>query len=121
MIPLKLRMRNFMCYSEDVPPLDLSDIHVACLVGDNGHGKSAILDAMTWALWGKARARSPDELIHQGKREMEVELEFLLADNRYRIIRKRDKKGRGRSSLEFQLKDNGRFRPLTGDTIRQTQ
>ena len=89
MIPLKLRMRNFMCYSEDVPPLDLSDIHVACLVGDNGHGKSAILDAMTWALWGKARARSPDELIHQGKTEMEVELEFLLADNRYRIIRKR--------------------------------
>jgi len=121
MIPLKLRMRNFMCYSEDVPPLDLSDIHVACLVGDNGHGKSAILDAMTWALWGKARARSPDELIHQGKTEMEVELEFLLADNRYRIIRKRDKRGRGRSSLEFQLKDNGRFRPLTGDTIRQTQ
>ncbi len=121
MIPLKLRMRNFMCYSEDVPPLDLSDIHVACLVGDNGHGKSAILDAMTWALWGKARARSDDELIHQGKREMEVELEFLLADNRYRIIRKRDKRGRGRSSLEFQLRDNGHFRPLTGDTIRQTQ
>jgi len=121
MIPLKLRMRNFMCYSEDVPPLDLSDIHLACLVGDNGHGKSAILDAMTWALWGKARARSPDELIHQGKTEMEVELEFLLADNRYRVIRKRDKRGRGRSSLEFQLKDNGRFRPLTGDTIRQTQ
>lgn len=121
MIPLKLRMRNFMCYSEDVPPLDLSDIHVACLVGDNGHGKSAILDAMTWALWGKARARSPDELIHQGKTEMEVELEFLIADNRYRIIRKRDKRGRGRSSLEFQLRDDGRFRPFTEDTIRQTQ
>lgn len=121
MIPLKLRMRNFMCYSEDVPPLDLSDIRVACLVGDNGHGKSTIVDAMTWALWGKARARSDDELIHQGKREMEVELEFLLADNRYRIIRKRDKRGGGKSSLEFQLKDNGRFRPLTGDTIRQTQ
>lgn len=121
MIPLKLRMRNFMCYSEDVPPLDLSDIHLACLVGDNGHGKSAILDAMTWALWGKARARSDDELIHQGKTEMEVELEFLLADNRYRIIRKRDKRKGGRSSLEFQLRDNGRFRPLTEDTIRQTQ
>lgn len=121
MIPLKLRMRNFMCYSEDVLPLDLSDIHLACLVGDNGHGKSAILDAMTWALWGKARARSDDELIHQGKTEMEVELEFLLADNRYRIIRKRDKKRGGRSSLEFQLRDNGRFRPLTEDTIRQTQ
>ena len=110
-----------MCYSEDVPPLDLSDIRVACLVGDNGHGKSTIVDAMTWALWGKARARSDDELIHQGKREMEVELEFLLADNRYRIVRKRDKRGGGKSSLEFQLKDNGRFRPLTRDTIRQTQ
>jgi len=79
MIPLQLRVRNFMCYRDNVPPLDFSGIHLACLTGANGHGKSALLDAMTWALWGKARARRDDELIHLGQSEMEVEFTF---DNR---------------------------------------
>ena len=50
-----------MCYREE-QTLDFSGIHLACLTGDNGHGKSTLLDAMTWALWGKARARRDDDL-----------------------------------------------------------
>ena len=66
MIPLKLTLHNFMCY-RDPAPLDFSGMHLACLSGNNGHGKSAILDAMTWALWGKARSNQADELIHLGQ------------------------------------------------------
>ncbi len=122
MIPLTLDMRNFMCYGEQVSSLDFSGIHLACLAGDNGHGKSAIIDAMTWVLWGKARTQRDDDLIHLGETDMEVEFEFLLADNHYRILRQRRKNGtRGRTTLEFQIRDNGRFRSLTGDTMRQTQ
>ena len=120
MIPLKLQLRNFMCYRE-LDSLDFSGIHLACLAGDNGHGKSALLDAMTWALWGKARAKHDDELIHLGQTEMEVEFEFALGENRYRVIRKRDSHGRGQSSLELQVRDDHLFRPLTEPTIRQTQ
>ncbi len=122
MIPLKLQLRNFMCYRE-VEALDFSGIHLACLAGDNGHGKSALLDAMTWALWGKARlgARRDDELIHLGQTEMEVEFTFALDGNRYRIIRKRDSRGSGQSGLEFQVWDGQAFRPLTAPTIRDTQ
>jgi exonuclease SbcC len=120
MIPLKLQLRNFMCYRE-LDSLDFSGIHLACLAGDNGHGKSALLDAMTWALWGKARAKRDDELIHLGQREMEVEFEFALGENRYRVIRKRDSQGRGRSALELQVRDDHLFRPLTEPTMRQTQ
>jgi exonuclease SbcC len=120
MIPLKIQLRNFMCYRE-LDSLDFSGIHLACLAGDNGHGKSALLDAMTWALWGKARAKRDDELIHLGQTEMEVEFEFALGENRYRVIRKRDSHGRGRSSLELQVRDDHLFRPLTEPTMRQTQ
>ncbi len=120
MIPLKLRMCNFMCYRQ-VDNLDFSGIHLACLAGDNGHGKSALLDAMTWALWGKARARSDDELIYLGQTEMEVEFEFELSGNRYRIIRKRKSGKRGRSVLEFQVQSKGQFRALTEPTMRDTQ
>ena len=133
MIPLKLYMRNFMCYREQT--LDLRGIHLACLTGRNGHGKSAILDAITWALWGHSRvgARRDDELVHIGQDEMEVEFEFhLLAGRssdssvRYRVIRKRTKSGtrrRGQSSLDFQGWDDveGKFRSLTEPAISQTQ
>jgi exonuclease SbcC len=122
MIPLRLGIRNFMCYGEQVPPLDFSGIQLACVAGDNGHGKSALIDAITWAVWGKARTQRDDDLIYLGKADMQVEFEFALDDNHYRIIRQRRKNGtRGRTTLEFQIGDAGRFRSLTGNTARQTQ
>ena len=68
MIPIRLELENFLCYRQP-DPLDFSGIHVACLAGDNGAGKSSLLDAITWALWGRARARRDDELIHMGQGE----------------------------------------------------
>ena len=122
MIPVKLHLHNFLCYRQ-VPPLNFQGLHLACLTGDNGSGKSALLDAMTWALWGKARARRDDEMIHHGQTEMEVEFEFLLGEGRYRVIRKRDSRGRGQSALELHGWDESerRFRPLTEPTLRATQ
>ena len=35
MIPLKLSVRNFLCYRDNVPTLDFEGIHIACLCGDN--------------------------------------------------------------------------------------
>jgi DNA repair protein SbcC/Rad50 len=102
MIPHKLRLRNFMCYREE-QSLDFGGIHLACLTGDNGHGKSALLDAITWALWGRARARRDDELIALGETEMWVEFEFGLGPQRYRVWRQRSKKGRGQSDLHFYI------------------
>ena len=99
MIPVRLHLRNFMSYTDVHEPLCFDGIHVAVLTGDNGHGKSALLDAITWALWGKARGRSVDELIHAGASEMEVEFEFLLDDQQYRVIRKRQRRGKYGSSL----------------------
>jgi len=120
MIPMKLRLRNFMCYREPMP-LDLTDIHLACLAGDNGHGKSALLDAMTWALWGRARARNDDELVAIGEKDMEVEFEFRLGDAHYRVIRKRSLGRQSKGALEFQVEDSGSFRSFTANTQHETQ
>jgi DNA repair protein SbcC/Rad50 len=125
MIPVRLKLRNFMCYREDVPTLDFSGIHLACLSGDNGNGKSAIIDAITWALWGEARSKSADDLINTTQNEMEVEFEFNIGSQLYRIIRKRSRpkkrSGAGQSSLEFQINSEGGYRAITGNTIDQTQ
>ncbi len=125
MIPVKLKMRNFMCYRDNVPPLDFTGIHLACFSGDNGNGKSAIVDAITWALWGKARASSDDDLIHTTQTEMEVEFDFTVGPQLYRIIRKRSRPKKrsspGKPSLELQISTGDGFRPVTGNTIALTQ
>ena len=124
MIPLRLTLQNFMCYRDDVPPLDLESIHVACLCGDNGHGKTALLDAMTWALWGRARAGTQEELIHQGRLDMYVELDFLSRGQRYRVIRRYSRSGRTRQGhplLELQLVTEDGATPLTEGVSRETQ
>ena len=125
MIPVKLSLNNFMCYRDNVPPLSFEGIHVACLCGDNGNGKSAILDAMTWALWGESRARSDDDLIHQGQSEMEVELDFDVGEQRYRVLRKHIKRsgtsGTGQTVLEFQIAGDEGFGPISGNSKAETQ
>ena len=124
MIPIKLALRNFMCYHDNVPALYFDSFHVACLCGNNGNGKSALLDAITWALWGKARAKSDDDLIHLGEGEMEVEFEFAVGESRYRVLRKRRKGGlrrTGHSLLELQVGSPEDYVPITGNTIAETQ
>jgi exonuclease SbcC len=125
MIPVSLRMRNFMPYRGDTPPLSFTSIHTACISGDNGAGKSSIIDAITWALWGRSRAKSDDDLIHQGENETQVEFDFSSGGQLYRVIRKharpKGKKASGQSSLDFFRNTGGCFVPDSGDSIRQTQ
>jgi exonuclease SbcC len=125
MIPVRLALKNFMCYRDNVPPLSFEGIHVACLCGDNGNGKSAIFDAITWALWGKSRARNDDDLIHSGQSEMEIELEFMSGEQQYRVLRKHAKKPSkaraGQTVLELQIASNGTFRPISGNSLLETQ
>jgi exonuclease SbcC len=118
-------MKNFMPYRENVPTLDFTGIHLVSICGDNGNGKSAIIDAITWALWGETRAKRDDDLIHQNENEMEVEFEFAVGEQHYRIIRKHSRPKRkgasGQSSLNFQIAAENSFRAIDGDSIPQTQ
>jgi exonuclease SbcC len=125
MIPKHLSLTNFMCYRQ--ADLDFAGIHVACLAGANGAGKSALLDAITWAVWGRSRAKRDDELIHgtpphpPGQDEMTVEFTFGLGEQTYRVLRQRKAGKRGSSLLDFQVQDDGRWRSLAESGIRATQ
>ena len=126
MIPLKLTLSNFLCYRDDLPPLNLEGIHIACLCGDNGHGKSALLDAITFALWGSSRLgdnRNHDDLIHKGQRNMYVDLEFESAGDRYRVVRRRtSRRSQGVTDLQlFIQNETGGWLAVTGNTVRDTQ
>ncbi len=126
MIPLRLKLSGFLSYRDPVD-VDFTSFDLACISGQNGAGKSSLLDAFTWALFGEARKRG-EELIHTTSQSAEVALTFAYEENVYRIRRIL---GRGKSTvLEFQIADhrpsstvNGQFswRPLTEATSRATQ
>ncbi len=123
MVPRLLRLRNFMSYGDEPVEIDFTDIHLACLSGGNGHGKSALLDAITWALWGESRARREDDLVARGASSLEVELEFEAGGGRYRVLRKRTLRPNSPSSamLELQMMGEGGYRAVTGGAMRETQ
>ncbi|MBD2485636.1 AAA family ATPase [Planktothrix sp. FACHB-1365] len=127
MIPQKLTLKNFLSYREAT--LDFSGLHTACICGSNGAGKSSLLEAMAWAVWGNSRAESEDDIIYMGELEARVDFTFINQGNLYRVIRNRR---RGQSgTLEFQVAttalqeiedlDTIKFRPLTERGLRATQ
>ncbi|RMH54805.1 MAG: SMC family ATPase, partial [Bacteroidetes bacterium] len=131
MVPVELRLTNFLSYGTAAPPLDFEQFHVACLSGRNGQGKSALLDAITWALWGEGRKssdnRKPDaDLIRIGAQRMQVEFVFDLEGERYRVVRAYTESASGKTSrpeLEFHVYEagTGQYRPLTAGSLRETQ
>ncbi len=121
MIPVRLEISNFLAYRSPAP-LDFTGIHVAVLAGENGAGKSSLLDAVTWALWSKARAKTDAELIHQGQSEMRVEFTFALGERHYRVIRTRRAGKSAASLLDLQMANaDGGFVSISEATSPKTQ
>jgi exonuclease SbcC len=139
MVPLHLRISGFLSYRDSVE-LDFHSFEVACISGQNGAGKSSLLDAMTWSLFGEARGKSSDVInLHTDVKAAEVVFTFEHEQNTYRVQRSLP---RNKSTvLEFQILDRrpptaadesvavggqlsavkGSWKPLTEKTTRETQ
>lgn len=143
MIPIQLTIAGFLSYREPID-VDFTRFDLACIAGSNGAGKSSLLDAITWALFGQARKRD-DSVINVQANAARVELIFGYENNVFRVqrVKPRDKT----MLLEFHIWDpgeitpqatgsderaaprlrlkgllpNGSWRPLTERTLRETE
>ncbi len=126
MIPHHLSLTNFLSY-RDTAELDLRGVHLACISGLNGAGKSSILDAITWALFGKSRAGSDDNVVNRiaagNGKAAEVSFVFELEGAVYRIIRRKPFGKTMQLELHVRGEEDGqvRWRTLTDARIRDTQ
>ena len=129
MIPQKLQIKNFLSYGPNLQTIDFTNHSLICLSGKNGHGKSALLDAMTWAIWGQARkvsgaTKADQGLLRLGQTQMLVVFDFLFGGKQYRIRREyMETYGKPVNILEFGMleSESDTLIPLTDKTIRTTQ
>ncbi len=122
MIPVLLSMEGFLSYQEPVE-IDFTGFDLACISGENGAGKSSILDAITWVLFGRAR-KHDESVINLNSKQAIVSLIFNYEGNQYRIIRTNP---RGDTKqVELYLREDPvkneepEWQSLTERTIRET-
>jgi DNA repair protein SbcC/Rad50 len=84
----RLQLQNFRQHAESVITFDTG---LTGIIGTNGSGKTTILEAIAWALYGNSATRGTRDSIRftraAPRSPVRVELDFELASHRYRIVR----------------------------------
>ena len=85
----KVRWKNFLSTGNQFTEIELDRNETTLIIGENGAGKSTVLDALCFALFGKPfRTISKSQLINTvNAMETVVEIEFSIASRKYKIVR----------------------------------
>ncbi len=101
MRPLELRLRNFRSYFGPETVFDLRGRSLVGVVGPIGSGKSTVLDAVSFALYGRTPAggASTRALIHQRAGDGAVRLRFDVDGEIWEVVRSLRQKGQSQHAL----------------------
>ena len=102
-LPILLSMKNFTSYIDET--IDFTKFNSPAIIcGDNGNGKSSIIDAITTALYFRARGTDTrgtgiDDLITKGQKEFTINYIFEMDGHQFQIIRSKVRNGSHKLSL----------------------
>jgi len=84
-----IRWKNFLSTGNAFTELKLDRSSTTLIVGENGSGKSTMLDAICFALFGKPyrNINKPQLMNSINKKDMVVEVEFSVSSKKYKIVR----------------------------------
>lgn len=103
MRPLKLEMEGFTAF-KDRTEIDFSELDLFAITGPTGAGKSSIIDAICYALYGRV-PRVNNEVkacISLGRERMQVTLDFAVGPRRYKVLREAKQKPGAASIVLYQ-------------------
>mgnify|MGYP003648788673 FL=1 len=85
----KIRYKNILSTGNSFTEIDLTRNKTTLIVGDNGAGKSTVLDALSFVLYGKPfrKINKPQLLNSINQRSLIVEIELETAGKSYKICR----------------------------------
>jgi len=97
-----LRWKNFLSTGNVFTEIELCKSSTTLIIGENGAGKSTILDALTFALFGKPfrKVNKPQLMNSITRKDLVVEIEFNINKVEYKIIR-------GQKPNVFEVYQNG--------------
>ncbi len=113
MRPLRLELEGFTSFKERLA-LDFDGLDLFAITGPTGAGKSSLIDALVFALYGQVPrvGREYKQLVSHGAERLSVGLDFEVGGKRYRVARTVRVTGNPQVVLERQT-DTG-FEPLAG-------
>tara|TARA_Y100000385_G_scaffold10870_1_gene11347 strand:+ start:2783 stop:4513 length:1731 start_codon:yes stop_codon:yes gene_type:complete len=85
----KIRWKNFLSTGNVFTEVDLTTHKTNLIIGSNGAGKSTVLDALTFSLFGKPfrKINKPMLVNSVNEKNCEVEVEFSIGKNQFKIVR----------------------------------
>jgi len=118
--PLKLKVEGFTCYRRPVE-VDFRDLDLFAIFGPTGAGKSSLVHAMTYALYGRVPGFGNEvkDLISQGSDHLQVTFEFAVDVQHYVVTRRTSRRGPPHVQL-FRMGQDGKAEGLT-DRARETE
>ena len=119
MRPIRVTLKGFTSFREETT-VDFGDRELFVITGPTGAGKSSLLDAITWALYGQVPrvGRAASQLQTHGEASMWVHFEFSTRGGHYRVSRRRPATTGTR--LE-QLDEDGSWIPLADRSAAVTK
>ena len=85
----KLRFKNFLSTGNNFTEVDFEETPTTLIVGSNGAGKSTMLDALSFGLFGKPHRKiSKPQLVNSiNAKGTLVEVEFRIGKQKYKVVR----------------------------------
>ena len=85
----KIRWKNFLSTGNQFTEVSLCDNSTSLIIGTNGAGKSTILDALCFSLFGKPfrKINKPQLINSTNEKDCRVEIEFTLSGIQWKVIR----------------------------------
>lgn len=106
MRPRRVEMEGFSAFRARTV-VDFTDVDLFAFVGATGAGKSSVIDAIVFALYGSVPRYGSDRLVHpvitQGKPEARVQLDFEVGGRTYTAVRVVRRTKAGASTKEARL------------------
>ena len=85
----KIRWKNFLSTGNTFSEVDLRASKTNLIIGSNGAGKSTILDALTFSLFGKPfrKINKPMLVNSINEKNCLTEIEFSIGKKEYKLVR----------------------------------
>ena len=84
-----IRWKNFLSTGNHFTEITITSYQTNLIIGQNGAGKSTILDALTFSLFGKPfrKINKPQLLNSVNEKDCVVEVEFSIGPTKWKIVR----------------------------------